>query len=242
MTARARSGPPIARRNRRAIASVLLALALAAPGAHAAAADGTPRAHAATWISLGVLSGSTRIDPRLSDYSWDTRPRAAWGALATAGRGPLELGARAWRSSTRQAMALPGLPASPTVRSTTLELLARARVATLLGTRVSVDASVGTLRIDYRPGHLSVPQGAGAPLEVDLAPIGTTVAGGGLSLRRVLPGSWALGLAMDRRYFGLDTAHRRGAEIVYGRETFGDWSARLEFARLFTLGAKGAWR
>jgi hypothetical protein len=219
---------------------VLFALALAAPGAQAA--DGAPRPPAVTKVSLGVLSGSTRIDPRLSDYAWDTRPRAAWGALATVGRGPLELGVRAWRSTTVQAMALPGGDLSPTVRSTTLDVLARARVATVLGTRVSVDASAGTMRIDYRPDHVSVPQGGGAPLEVDLAALSTGVAGAGVSLQRALPAGWALGLAVERSYFGLDTAHRRGAEIVYGRETFGDWSARLEVARLFTFGAKGASR
>lgn len=224
-----------ARHRRRAIAFVLLACGLVGSGPTAA------RAADATWLSLAALGGSTRIDPRLSNYAWDIRPRAAWGVLASAGHGPLSLGARVWRSSTVQAMELPGLTTSPAVHSTTLDALLRMRVATLMGTRVSADASVGSLRIDYRPGHLSVPQGSGAPLEVDLAPIRRPVSGGGFSLQHDIHGGWAAGLSLDRRFFGLDTAHRRGAEIVYGRETFGDWSARFEFAHMFTFGAKGAW-
>ena len=235
MNATARSGPKAASRAWHVSAAVAAALALSAPGSHAAGAP--------AWASLGVTAGSTQVDGRLSRYAWDTAPRAAFGAFATAGRGPLELGLRAWRSSTVQHVELPGASVSPAVRSTTLELLARAHVATVLGTRASVQASAGRLRLDYRPSHLSiVPDGLGTPIDVTFAPVSEWVAGGGVALRHALPGRFSAGLAVDRQFFALDTAHRRGSEIVYSRESFGDWSARLELARLFSLGTKGASR
>ena len=44
---------------------------------------------------------------------------------------------------------------------------------------------------------------------------------------------FAIGTEVERRVFGLDTAHRAGATVVMDRESFGEWSARLELARVF---------
>jgi hypothetical protein len=42
-------------------------------------------------------------------------------------------------------------------------------------------------------------------------------------------------MEVERRYFALDTAHRNGATIEYSRQSFGDWSARLELAMVYGL-------
>jgi hypothetical protein len=39
---------------------------------------------------------------------------------------------------------------------------------------------------------------------------------------------------VDYSAFSLDTAHRSGAGVVDGRESFGNWNARLELARVLT--------
>jgi hypothetical protein len=54
-----------------------------------------------------------------------------------------------------------------------------------------------------------------------------------VALRHALPGPWSTGLEVERRVFGLDTAHRNGSVIEERRETFGEWSVRLEVARWF---------
>jgi hypothetical protein len=44
-------------------------------------------------------------------------------------------------------------------------------------------------------------------------------------------GGWTVGMETERRVFALDTAHRSGASVVYGRETLGDWHMRFELGR-----------
>jgi len=56
------------------------------------------------------------------------------------------------------------------------------------------------------------------------------IGGAGVALRRPFRGPWAAGVELDHRLFALDTAHRNGSVIEYKRQTFGDWSARLELA------------
>ena len=41
---------------------------------------------------------------------------------------------------------------------------------------------------------------------------------------------WVTGVQVDYRVFSLETAHRNGDAIETGRESFGDWSARLAIA------------
>jgi hypothetical protein len=182
------------------------------------------------WATVGLLGGSTQVDGRLANYLWDTRPRAAWGAQALAGRGRVALGARAWRSQTVQVLDLPAGTQSPAVRSTTLELLARAHVASPLGILLWAGASAGRLRMNYLPDRVVVANGPGGEIVADLLPVGEWIGGAGLSMQQPLPGRWTVGLDVDRQFFSLDTAHRSGAVVIDRREAFSDWSARLEIA------------
>jgi len=186
------------------------------------------------WFSLGILGGSTRPDPKLANYQWDAGPRAAWGSQALAGMARFAAGLRVWRAETRQKIDVPDAPTSTTVRMTSLELVGRGPLATALGTRVSAVGSVGRLHLGYHPDRVTVqPSGSGSPIVVDLAPVDEWIAGGGVALQRPLSGPWTASLEVDHRVFGLDTAHRNGDVIEYRRESFRDWSARLELAWLY---------
>jgi len=68
---------------------------------------------------------------------------------------------------------------------------------------------------------------------VALEPVSTWNAGAGIAARRVIAGPWSAGLELEGRVFPVEAAHRNADTIVTGRETFGDWSARLELARVW---------
>src|SRR5262245_2260997 len=53
-------------------------------------------------VSVGLLTGSTRPDPALTDYQWDVTPRLACGAEALIGYGRWAGGARWWRTQAAQ--------------------------------------------------------------------------------------------------------------------------------------------
>jgi len=191
-----------------------------------------PESGAERWISLGVLSGSTVPDHALSNYQWSTSPHLGWGGQALLGFGRFATGARVWSTATDQAIGLPD-EASARVRRTSLELVGHGRLARWGGAELSGIASVGWLHLGYQPDQVTISSG-GSPVVVDLAPVNEWIAGGGLAIKRALASAWTLGLELDRRMFRLDTAHRDGNTIVERRETFGDWSARLELARLYS--------
>jgi hypothetical protein len=214
--------------------------AVAAPGdldpaAGAVAAPAGPRAAGrGAWLSLGLLAGSMLSDPRLADYQWDTSPRPAWGAQALLGRGRLAAGARLWRTRTSQRLDLPGVAVEPTVGLTSFELVGMGRLAGLGGGELLLTAGVGRLHLAYDPDQISIPTpGLGPPIVVPFAAVDAWTGGGGLAFRRPLGPRWRLGLGVDREFFKLDTARRSGAAVVYQRESLGDWSARLELARMF---------
>jgi hypothetical protein len=189
---------------------------------------------AGAWLSLGLLAGSVLSDPRLANYQWDTSPRPAWGAQALLGRGGLAAGARLWRTQTTQRIDLPGATVEPTVGLTSLELVGMGRLAAIAGAEILLTADVGRLHLGFDPDQISIPtSGPGSPIVVPFAPVNEWTGGAGLAFRRRLGPGWSLGLGVDREFFGLDTAHRSGAAVVYQRESLGDWSARLELARIF---------
>jgi hypothetical protein len=170
----------------------------------------------------------------LADYQWNTRPRVTWGAEALAGRGRFSAGLRLGQFQTKQRIDVSGASASPTVRSTSLEVVGRARARRLGSADVLVTASAGRMRLGYHPDRISIASGgAGGPIVVDFAPIDEWTAGGGVALQRSLTARWNLGLGIDYGMFRLDTAHRNGSGIQYARESFGQWNARIEVARLF---------
>jgi len=200
---------------------VTCALVLLLAGAARAAEPGAdPR-----YVGLSLLAGTTQPVAALADYQWNVRPHAAWGIQAMAGRGPLGVGLRLWRTSTTQSLGLAGT-SDPRVTSTSLEVVGRARVAHWRSLEGVLLASGGRLALRYHPDRITVDSGGG-PLEVAFAPITEWVAGAGLGLRAPLVRNWNLGLETERRFFSLDTAHRSGSAVLFARETFGDWPVRL---------------
>ena len=222
------------------------ALALAAPAPAAGQVPDTPvtpvaeppaGASGRAWISVGLITGSTQFDAELADYQWDTTPRPGWGVQALAGRGRLALGLRAWRASSTQSIG--DLGAAPKVHATSLELVGEGRLAEVLGTQVLATIAGGRLHLGYDPDRVTIqpPAPAGA-IEVDLAPVGAWIGGGGLALRHAVAPAWSVGLGVDARVFAIETAHRSGDAIVLARESFGDWSARFELAWLVKGGTR----
>lgn len=206
------------------------AIAIACAAGPARAADEPAAAGPAARFSIGALSGSAMPDPALADYPWTTLPRAAWGAQALAGRGPLEAGLRLWRTQTRQESALPGGTLTSAVRLTSVEVVGRVRMWRVLGADVMGSTSVGRLRIGWDPDRVEIDTGGGAPIEVRFEPVSEWIAGAGLALSRPVAAGWNAGLELDHRVFRMDTAHRNGSTIEYRRETFGDWNARAALA------------
>jgi len=183
-------------------------------------------------LALGILSGSTLPDGRLSQYQWDTRPQMAVGAQALAGAGRFSGGVRVWTTSTTQQLGLPEAD-NARVRSTSIDLVGRGVIARGLGFDLLALGSFGRLHLDYQPDHVTTTV-SGYPTTITFAPIREWAGGGGLAVEHRVAGTWAVGAAVERRLFGLDTAHSSGGTVVEGRESFGDWTARLEIARVLT--------
>jgi hypothetical protein len=182
------------------------------------------------WISIGILSGVTQPDRKLADYQWDTVPRLGWGGQAVVGGRAWSAGLRLWTASTTQRLDAQDPDARSTARWTSLEVVGRRRLATLLGNQVAALASAGRVHLGYDPDRITFDVN-GTPVTVVLEPVDEWIMGAGVSLQRPLGASWDLGLEIERRRFELDTAHRDGDAIEYARESFGDWSARLAIAR-----------
>jgi len=183
-------------------------------------------------LALGLLSGTTLLDGRFADYRWNVDPRASFGISATASAGRFHAGVRAVESRTTQTIDVPDPGATSAVRATSVELTAGLRVARLAGFELAATASGGRLRLGWSPDHVDGTVG-GTPISIDFAPVDAWIGGGGLAVAHRLPGAWRAGLAVDRCFFSMDTAHAKGGTIVTGPQTFGDWNARVELSWLF---------
>lgn len=194
-------------------------------------------AGAPIWLAVGLLGGLSLPDARFSDYRWNVDPRAAWGVETLTGAGRFAAGLRVSSSRTTQTIGIPDPASTAAVRSTAVELVAHGTVVSLAGFDLAATASGGRLHLGWDPDHVEGSVG-GTPVSADLAPVDTWTAGGGLAVTRRLPGPWRAGLGLDRRFYSMETAHRSGASIVTGTQTFGDWNARVELQWL-ALGMKG---
>jgi hypothetical protein len=214
---------------------VALALALVAAGAGTVqAATPGPLAESESraasgnrWFGVSVLSGWFKADNALADYEWDTRPKPGWGIETAAGAGRYGLGLRLTQSATTQAMGSVASVSEATVTSRTLELVGRGNLVSFGAQQVFATASAGQLRISYDPDHVDIDTGGASPARVELAPVNTWTWGGGLGLERPLGKSLVGGVECSYRAFSLETAHRSGSTIVVGRDSFGEWNARL---------------
>jgi hypothetical protein len=215
-----------------------IGLALAASLLAATPALAWPGAGTGPWLAVGLASGSTRFDSHLRDFQWDLAPRAAWGASVTAGLGPADVSLRAWSSAASQVLGASVTPASAAVHVHTYDVAGELAIARAAGVTLLGRATAGRVVLSYAPDQAAVDTGTGTTT-VGLAPVHAWSAGGGLALRRPLPGGFAVALAAERAGFSMDTAHRAGATIVTARDAFANWSGRLELTRVFALHEKG---
>ncbi len=190
-------------------------------------------AHALTpgWVSVEALTGATRFDTHLSDYAWNVDPRMGLGAQAVAGIGPWGAGLRVWQARTAQHIDSADTP-DPTVRSTSVDLVARMRLFGFAGIGLDACASVGRRHLGYAPDHVTVTT-SGGDIPVALSPVDTWDGGGGLALRRAVAGPWTAGFDVETQFMSMDTAHRSGGAVITKRERFQEWNARLGLARTF---------
>lgn len=182
---------------RRAISTLLLLLASAAP-AHGVAALSGPalrvdgQAHALLW------------DTRLADYQWRTAPRPGFGVAAFFELGPLGLGARGDLTRTSEKLA----SISPEVRLLRREALLRLSPLEFAATRVVVEGSYGRTRVEFTPESIDV-----LGTDVRLAPVEAPSGGVGLGLEH-RSGNVVLGLHAEQSFLHLATAHARDQEPV----------------------------
>lgn len=207
----------------RRTAAVGLVLAAALPTA-ASARPGVP-------LSLAPFAGAVSLDSHLADFRWDTAVRPAWGLAGFASLGRVTPGVRFWRSSTTQSTGIPGDDTSLDVSLTGFEATAAVRMGSLAGFRLLATGNAGILRMAWSPSSLALEVGLAEAVAVEFAPVTEGIFGAGVTLRRELFAGFDLAVGAERSWFRLDTAHRRGNEIVEDRETFGNWAARVEVSR-----------
>jgi hypothetical protein len=179
------------------------------------------------WLEAGVVGGMNAPDASLRDYQWDVSPHAAFGAQAMAGLGKHALGLRWSRSGTTQSLGEGASVATADVSLTGLELVARAQVVRAATARLYATGTAGRLRLGYDPENVTIDVPGTGPVDVALAPVDTWAFGGGLGVEHPLGTRWTGALEVTRRFFSLETAHRNGSEIEYGRQGFGEWNARF---------------
>jgi hypothetical protein len=183
------------------------------------------------WIGPALFVGTARPDGSLQDFQWSTAFTPAWGGAARASRGLWTAGLEVWTNRTTQRI---DATQNSLVRATRIELVAGRRVAEFGANRLEARVAGGRMMLGYDPDRVTIDAGAG-PVEVALAPVHTWSAGLGLGLDSQVEDQWNVGLAVDWRTYSLDTASRQGATIVYDRQRFDDWSARIEITRRYAL-------
>lgn len=176
-------------------------------------------------VTVAPVAGVTAFDRDLDNYRWDLGPHPTWGLEVRATRGRFGLGWRASRTATTQATGIPGETQQPDVRLTSVEMLGEVSVLEWRGTEALVLGQFGRLHLGYDPDVLVLDPGSG-PIEVRYQALDEWTGGLGLGLRHAFPAGPVVGLAAERSWFGLDTSHRAGDDIVERRETFGNWTVR----------------
>jgi len=209
---------------------------VAAPHAGEAATDGDHDRRADWRLSLGVVAGVHALDADLADYRWDVSPGLRTGFQATVYRGRFAAGVRYSRSQTTQSSGIPGETLVPRVNMTGIDFLGQVRAVGYRRVELWGLAHAGTLHLGYTPDHLTFDVGGfTTPVRVEYDPITEWDYGLGLELRGELTEHMALAVQAEGSTFALDTAHRRGDEIVESRERFYSWSLLLHVSWLLNL-------
>jgi hypothetical protein len=188
-------------------------------------------------VTVGIepFAGAVALDAHLGDYEWETSPQAVWGAALRADFARFAAGLRFRSAGTAQRAAWPGEEHSLDVSLRSLEGFGTVRLASVAGVGLSAGGHVGRLRLGWSPDRLAIGEAGSEPLSIAFDPIMESLAGAGLEARRALPSGFELALTVDRTWFRLDTAHRRGDEIVEARETFGNWYFTASITRPLLL-------
>jgi hypothetical protein len=188
-------------------------------------------------FAVGLFAGGYMVDRKLDNYRWDTHPAGLRGVEATLLRGRFAAGARLWGSHTTQSSGIPGESEAPRVNLTGVEILGRVRVLQVSFVELWGSGHAGRLHLGYDPDRLTFdPGGLAEPVTVVYDPISEWEFGYGAQLRGEMTRQLALAIEAGRSSFALDTAHRRGDEIVQSREWFHGWSVQLSVSWLVTLG------
>jgi len=200
----------------RSIPGVLLLLAFANPA---------PAEDSGWRLDLGAAGGAMLLDEDLQDNRWDVGPVPAFTLAAQALRGRYALVLAYGKSLTVQGTGIPGESIDPRVDLHSIDALASARILQWAGLELWGQLHGGRILMRYQPDSLVLAApGGGAPIEVQFDPIHEWTAGVRTSIRREFQGRFALTATAGYSTFGLDTAHRRGSEIVEQRERFHNWS------------------
>lgn len=218
-----------------ASAALCLSLALAGPAFAAGETIDGDAAGPATRMEVGIVAGGIALDPHLEDYRWDTGPAWQSGAQTTLLRGRFGAGARVWRSGTTQATGIPGEDQAPRVTMTGVELTGQIRALSVRGIELWGSLHGGRLFLGYDPDSFTFDVGGVGPVTVAYEPITEWDYGVGAAIRGELGAHMALALQADLTSFSLDTAHRRGDEIVETRERFSTWNLRAQASWVFDL-------
>lgn len=192
-----------------------------------------PGWHLATSFSAGAVTP----DQNLANYRWDTSPTSQVAVQSLAVRGRLAGGLRLSRWSTTQGTGLSEMTEDPTVRTTQFDLVAQIRVVEFLGFQLWGSLQGGLVGLAYTPDQVVIPNpGSGGDITVNYEPVNETSLGFGLEIKRPVADWLTASLVGEQSRFSLDTYHRRGDEIVAARETFTNWSLRLQVSWILDLG------
>lgn len=187
-------------------------------------------------VNVAPYGGAFALDSSLRDFRFDPSASPLYGVHAFATAGRFEPGVRVWRSSSRQDPGIPGDDTQLDVSLTVVEATVAVRLARIAGFRLLANGSAGTLSMSWTPAELEVDLGLAEPTVVEFSRVSETIWGAGVTVRRSVLAGFDVAVGADRTWFQLDTAHRRGDEIVTSRDTFGNWTARVELSRsLFVL-------
>lgn len=195
----------------------------------AAAIVGMPAARAgAVDIAIAPVVGATRFDSSRERYGWLSETRPLIGAEATVRQLGWGAGLRAGRTSVNQSSALLGTSLDTRVHLWSVDAFAEVPLVSIGVVSLGALGSVGQIFASYSPDRaLIAADGPGGAVEVRYENWNEWSASGGLALRTALTRAVASSLAIERRVFRIDTAHRQGDAIVESRETFGGWVARI---------------
>ncbi len=175
-------------------------------------------------LAVGPSVGVQVFDDNLANYRWDTKPAVVTGLQVTLYRGWLAGGIRMGRSHTRQVTGIPGETRAPQVNKTDVVFTGHVRALEYRIFELWGSISGGGMFLGYDPDRMTFEIGGIAdPVTVSYEAVSTWQYGLGTGLRSKITRHAALSLEVERSTFSLDTAHRRGDEIVYARQSFSNW-------------------